>query len=246
MPTLLVINPNTSVDIDALLGREALARAPADVAVRVAGARFGARYISGEIGAAIAAHAALDAYAHDVAAHGVPDAVLLACFGDPGLAALRALSPAPVVGLAEAAMHRAAAIGPFAVLTGGAAWAPILERFAASLALPAPLLGVHCLAGSAGALAQASDADTQLAEGARAALSRWPQARALLLGGAGLAGRAAALHGSLPVPVLDNVQLALDAAFAVATQAGCNKHPVLEPGPWATLSPELHRLLAPP
>jgi Asp/Glu/hydantoin racemase len=172
--------------------------------------------------------------------------VLLACFGDPGLAALRALSPAPVVGLAEAAMHRAAAIGPFAVLTGGAAWAPILERFAASLALPAPLLGVHCLAGSAGALAQASDADTQLAEGARAALSRWPQARALLLGGAGLAGRAAALHGSLPVPVLDNVQLALDAAFAVATQAGCNKHPVLEPGPWATLSPELHRLLAPP
>ncbi len=52
----------------------------------------------------MAAHAALEAYAAAVAQGGAPSAVLLACFGDPGLFALRALSAAPVLCLAEGSM----------------------------------------------------------------------------------------------------------------------------------------------
>jgi len=50
--------------------------------------------------------------------------------GDPGLLALRESSPAPVSGLAEAAFMDAARHGRFAIVTGGARWAPMLQRLA--------------------------------------------------------------------------------------------------------------------
>src|SRR5215471_20167550 len=81
---------------------------------------FGARYISTRAAAAIAAHAALDALAEHVTGF---DAVYLACFGDPGLAALKEVSPVPVVGMAEASVRTACGLGGrFAIVTGGTAW----------------------------------------------------------------------------------------------------------------------------
>jgi len=178
--------------------------------------------------------------------------VLLACFGDPGLFALRALCPAPVLGLAEASMHAAAKLGPFVVLTGGAAWVPMLHRLAASLALPAPMLGVQALAHSGGEMAAQPDkAVDWLAEAGEEALRRWPDARALLLGGAGLAGLAAPLAGRLPVPVLDNVELALEEALRVALLPAASAalarafdaERTAEKGPWQALGPGLSALL---
>ena len=252
MPTLLVLNPNTSDAVSATLHRHAVAAAPPGGTVRVATARFGARYISDEVAAAIAGHAALDAFAAHVAVHGQPDAVLLGCFGDPGLFALRALSPVPVLGLAEAAMGEAAGHGPFVVLTGGHAWGPMLARLLPGLALPAPCLGVHTLAPGGGAIAADPDAGAELLRaGAREALARWPSAQALLIGGAGLAGFAARLAPPLPLPVLDSVELAMAAAWRVARQqrtppAG----PAADPSPastaaWTGLAPELARWLVP-
>lgn len=246
MGTLLLLNPNTSAGISQRLSVIAQAQAPLGVQVRVATARLGAAYIGSEAAAALAAHAALDAWAADVVAHGLPDAVLLACFGDPGLHALRALSPVPVLGLAEAAMQAAAAHGPFVVVTGGAAWVPILQRFARTLDLPQPLLGVHAVAPQGGALAAAPEAAAaMLSQAARDALARWPAARSVLLGGAGLAGMAPALAGAVPVPVLCNVALALHAAFAAACAAprAGGPAPAVDPGPWCGLSPELVSLL---
>jgi Asp/Glu/hydantoin racemase len=251
---LLLVNPNTSASVTALLlqaARQRAGRLARPPAVRAVTAPFGPRYITGELGAAVAAHAALEAYAAAVAPHGPPSAVLLACFGDPGLFALRALSPVPVLGLAEASMRAAAAQGPFVVLTGGAAWVPMLHRLAQALALPAPMLGVHALPRSGGEMAaQPAQAVGWLAEAGEAALRRWPGARTLLLGGAGLAGLAAPLAGRLPVPVLDNVELALDEALRVAAA----KPPpaaaqrlgaagVHEPGPWHGLGAGLSALL---
>ena len=253
MASLLLLNPNTSAEVSALLHREEIARCPPAVTLRVVNARFGPRYITGEIGAAIAGHAALDAYAEAVDEGEEPDAVLLACFGDPGLLALRALSAAPVLGLAEAAMQRAAAHGPFVIVTGGAAWAPILERLAVSLALPAPLLGVQCVQRSGGELAGAADAVPVLAQAAREALARWPKACAVLLGGAGLAGLAEPVAARVPAPVIDNVHAALDAAFALASDAAARAETAqrawpaaqlaLERGPWTGLGATLTHLL---
>ena len=49
---------------------------------------------------------------------------------DPTAASLHLGSLVPVMGLAEAAMREADALGPFAIVTGGAAWGPMLERLA--------------------------------------------------------------------------------------------------------------------
>ena len=96
---ILLINPNTTESVTALVADQAGAIAgDAATFVPVTG-RFGARYISTRAAAAIAAHAALDVLAEHVAGC---DAVYLACFGDPGLAALREISPVPVIGMAEA------------------------------------------------------------------------------------------------------------------------------------------------
>src|SRR3712207_2527340 len=83
---VLLINPNTSTEITDLLARHARAAAEPNVEILPVTGRFGAQYIVARAAAAIAAHAALDAFAE----HGRGcDAVFLACFGDPGLYALK-------------------------------------------------------------------------------------------------------------------------------------------------------------
>ncbi len=246
MKTLLLLNPNTSPEVSALLQRHA---APvvhaAGMSLAVTTARFGPRYITGEAGAAVAGHAALDAYAAHVQAHGLPAAVLLACFGDPGLFALRAVAGVPVRGLAEAAMEAASRHGPFVVVTGGPAWVPMLQRLVAVLPLAAPLLGVQAVARSGGELAADPQSAVQLLhDAARHALVRWPAARSVLLGGAGLAGLAAPLAERLSCPVLDNLAEALQLTLQ-ADQAQANPARDAEAGPWSGLSPQLARWLGP-
>jgi Asp/Glu/hydantoin racemase len=244
MRTLLIINPNTSDMVTARLQAHASAQAPAGWLVQGAQARFGARYISGEMAAAVAAHAALDALAHHASAHGEPDAVLLGCFGDPGLLALRACTRAPVLGLAEAAMRAAGRHGRYAIVTGGAAWAPMLERLARALQLDRELCGVHTVPRSGGELAaDPAGAQRLLRQACEQALARWPDARAVLLGGAGLAGMAAPLAGLLAVPVLDNVSLALDAVWSLPVSAQPDAVPAFEAGPWLAIDPVLEQRL---
>lgn len=244
MRTLLIVNPNTSAEVTQRLLAHATALAPAGWTVRGVQARFGARYISGEMAAAVAAHAALDAFAQHAAAQGEPDAVLLGCFGDPGLLALRACTRAPVLGLADAAMGAAERHGRYAIVTGGAAWVPMLERLARALQLDAALCGVHTVPRSGGELAaDPAGAQVLLRQACEQALARWPDARAVLLGGAGLAGMAAPLTGQLPVPVLDNVSLALDAVWALPAAADPQVTPTFEAGPWLAIDPVLEQRL---
>lgn len=167
-------------------------------------ARFGAAYIADEVAYAKAAHAALDAYEAFFNGH---DAVLLACFGDPGLLALRELARVPVVGLAQSSFEAVAQRGRFAVVTGGHAWAPMLARFARLHGLDTRLTGIHTIDWTGAQIAADPD-------GARDALVAAAQqgidagAQCVLLGGAALTGLAPSLQPRLSVPLLDNVLLA--------------------------------------
>jgi allantoin racemase len=110
---------------------------------------------------------------------------------------------------------------------------------------------VQALDRSGGELAADPEAAVPLlAQAARDALARWPDARQVLLGGAGLVGYAEPVAARLGRPVRCNVQLALDAAFQAARQAalGLTRRPTpaAEPGPWPGLSPELSMLLSTP
>ena len=206
MKRCLVINPNTTGAVTEIVVA-ACKRAQPGVQWEGVTARFGAAYIADEAAYAQAAPAALDAYE---AVHDGHDAVLLACFGDPGLLALRERARVPVIGLAQASFEAAARRGRFAVVTGGHAWAPMLARFAREHRLDERLVGIHTIDWTGAQIA----ADP---EGARDALVAAAQqgidagAECILLGGAALAGLALSLQPLLSVPVLDNVLLAAQA-----------------------------------
>jgi allantoin racemase len=245
MRRLLVINPNTSGSVTTLLQQHVQLAVGPDVLVHAVTARFGAPYIADEASYAVAAHATLDAWASALAQGELPDAVLIGCFGDPGLMALRDSSPAPVTGLAEAAFIEAARHGRFAVVTGGARWVPILHRLAQSLGHAKALAGIHTVAPTGAQLAANPEAARQLLKQAcQDAVRQWG-VQTVILGGAGLAGMAAAIQPDVNVPIVDSV-------VAGATWA-LRSHPVPAPRPtagfdvpWVNLSPELQALGAAP
>jgi len=206
MHHLLLINPNTSPSITALLQTHAQAAAGPQVQVTTRTARFGAPYIACEASYTVAAHATLDVWAAAM----VPgqnrfDFVLIGCFGDPGLLALRQVSQIPVTGLAEAAFMAAAKTGRFAIVTGGERWKPILERLAHSLGFSEQLAGIYTVTATGAELAaDPLAAQVLLARACGEAVRRWG-VQSVILGGAGLAGMAATIQPVVAVPVIDSV-----------------------------------------
>lgn len=205
MRTLLLINPNTSVSVTALMADVMRPVLGGDVELVPVTARFGASYIASEAAYAVAAHAALDAWAAHRAAGGRCDAVLVGCFGDPGVAALREVAGVPVTGLAEAALREAGAHGPHAIVTGGAAWRPMLERFAAANGLSAGLAGIHVVEKSGVELMAMPDGGAAELLGALQQAAA-PPVRAIVIGGAALGGIAQRVASRVDVPVIDSVQ----------------------------------------
>ena len=215
MPTLLVINPNTSASISALLQRHVAVAVGAGIDVHTLTARFGAPYIASEASYAVAQHTVLDAWAVARAQGLAADAVLIGCFGDPGLFALREGAGVPVGGLAEASFLAAARHGRYAVVTGGERWKPMLERLAHALRQDEALAGVHTVSASGAQLAaDPAGARALLVQACREAIERFG-ADAVVLGGAGLAGMGADIAPQLPVPLVDSVQAGADWARTV-------------------------------
>lgn len=211
---LLLINPNTSPDITAKVEVAARRAAAPGTTIATATGRFGARYITTRAAAAIAAHAALDAYAE----HGAEaDAIVLACFGDPGLQGLKELARQPVVGMAEAACLSAVALGRrFSIVTGGERWGPMLEEFVAAIGLGERLAGVETVAPSGADIARDPDAALALLADACCRTVDVMGADAVILGGAGLAGLADRIAARVPVPLVDGVTAAVRMAEAMA------------------------------
>lgn len=243
MRHLLVINPNTSASVSALLQSHVQSAAGLQVAVRTATARFGAPYIACEASYAVASHAALDAWAAALAQGGspAPDAVLIGCFGDPGLLALRESCPVPVTGLAEASFIEASRHGRFAIVTGGERWGPMLQRLAQALGHAQALAGIRTVAPTGAELAaDPAAARALLAQACREAVSQL-DVQAVILGGAGLAGMAAAVQDQVRVPVIDSVisgtrwALRSGATPAERQRPGCDVA-------WQGVSPELAAL----
>jgi allantoin racemase len=238
---LLVINPNTSSPVTGRLGEHVAAAVGPGVDVRLATARFGASYIADEASFAVAGHAALDAFATHVAMQGEPDAVLLGCFGDPGVWALREMTGSPVIGLAEAAMREAAAFGRFAIVTGGAAWRPMLQRLARTLGFAGALADVHVVAPSGAQLA----ADPAMALSLLRAACREAAAgaHAVILGGAALAGMADRLAPELDVPLIDSVSAGARAVVRLSNPPAATVRVSHGRAEWKGLSDPLLRRL---
>lgn len=150
------------------------------------------------------------ACARALARHPAVQAVLLACFGDPGLESLRAeCSGRPVVGLADAAMaDTAARHGRYAILTCGPDWVGLLERRAAELGHADALVGVWALPVNGRELALQPQR-WRAALQAAADAAQHQGAQALVLGGAAFAGLSLGIDSVLPQ--VDPLQVAAQA-----------------------------------
>ena len=205
---LLLINPNTTVAVTQRLLEFLQAELPNSVRMDAVTASFGASYIACEASHAVAAHATLDCWAQYLASAPAPDAVLIGCFGDPGLFALRQSSASPVTGLAEASYIEASAYGDFAVVTGGQRWKPMLARLAQSLGFEQQLKHIEIVQPTGAQLM--ADPEMALAcLGAACDAARAQGAKAIIIGGAGLAGYAERLQSTSDVPLIDSVAAGL-------------------------------------
>jgi allantoin racemase len=243
---LLLINPNTTAAMTDVLLREAQAIVAPDTTIIAVGGRFGACYVASRASYAIAGHAALDAYAE----HGAGcDGVVLSCFGDPALLALKEIALQPVIGMAEASCLTAAALGGrFAIVTGGERWGPMLREFVAGLGLADRLARVETVAPTGGEIARDPDrALSLLADACRSCVENHG-ADSVILGGAGLAGLAARIADRVPVPLIDSLAASVRMAEATVRlklrKPRANSFATTPAVETVGLSPHLARLLA--
>lgn len=233
---LLLVNPNTSAAMTA--GMTAAAQAVAGTGTQVVGRQpsFGPASIEGHFddvfGAAGVAEqvrlAASDAY----------DAIVIACFGDPGLDAARELTSAPVLGIAEAAFHAASFVASgFSVVTTMTRTCITAERLVQRYGFERCCRGIHGTDIPVLALERCGPETVARIEAAAQAALASDRSGAIVLGCGGMAGLCRTLQQRLGVPVVDGVSAAVKLAEALValglrtSKVGDYAPPL--PKPWA-------------
>jgi allantoin racemase len=207
MTRLLLINPNISDSVSALIRAEAERSASPGTTVEVVTAPFGVAYIETRFEALIGAYAAAQLAAEH---HTRFDAVIIAAFGDPGLGGLREALPCPITGLTEAALASACLLGGrfsiVAISQRIKAWYRetvqhygLDGRLASIRALDEPLADIGNVQGQQG--------DSLVALAERCVTE--DGADVIVLAGAPLAGLARSVASRLPVPAVDGVSSAV-------------------------------------
>jgi allantoin racemase len=211
---LLLVNPNTSVAMTAGMANTAQAVAAPGTLVVGRQPSFGPMSIEGHFddvfGAAGVAEQVKLAQGEGF------DAVVIACFGDPGLDAARELTTAPVLGIAEAAFHAASFVATgFSVVTTMTRTCVIAERLVLRYGFERSCRGIHGTDIPVLALeACGEDVIAQIEAAARTALAR-DRSGAIVLGCGGMAALCRTLQQRLGVPVVDGVSAAVKLAEAL-------------------------------
>lgn len=240
---LLLLNPNISDSVSALIRAEAERSASSGTQIDVLTAPAGVAYIETRFEAMLGAYAVAQMAGERF---GDADALVVAAFGDPGLAALREVSPVPVTGLTEAALASAALLGGrfsiIAISQRIRAWYRetvaaygMSSRLASIRALDEPLADIGAVQRDQG------DALVQLA---RSAVEQ-DQADVIVLAGAPLAGLARSVRERLPVPVVDGVSSAVRHAESLVALRGTAASNTARGGSFAPPPAKPHRGLPP-
>ena len=227
---LLLINPNISDSVSALIRSEAERSASPGTHIEVLTAPFGVAYIETRFEAMIGAYAAAQLAAEH---HSRFDAVVVAAFGDPGLAALREAMPIPVTGLTEAALASASLLGQrfsiIAISQRIAAWYRETVHACGFGSRLASIRGLDAALADIGTVQ--TDQAARLLQLAERAVDE-DGADVIVLAGAPLAGLARTLAGRLPVPLVDGVSSAVrHAETLVALRPGRARRGSFAPPP---------------
>lgn len=249
---LLVINPNISDDVTALIESEALRSATPGTELVVRTAGQGVEYIETRFESLIAAGAVAEIIAEysratpdggtadrmdrsprsAVDAPAV-DAVVVAAFGDPGMPALKELADVPVIGITEAALCAAALQGHrFSIIAISDRIRPwyleCVERFGLGGRL-ASIRSINESLNTIGSVQQ--DFKETLLALSRQAVAE-DGADVVILAGAPLAGLARELRGLIPVPVVDGISAGIRMTEAVVgLQSGPHRAGAFAPPP---------------
>jgi allantoin racemase len=207
-----IINPNTTASMTETIAAAARAVAAPGTEIAATTSQAGAVSIEGHYDEAMSIVGLVDAINWDPEA----DAYVIACFGDPGLLAAREIARAPVLGIAEAAMHAATFVTTgFSVVTTLERTRVIAEHLVRNYgmehhcrkvrATDIPVLELENPASKARAMI--------LAECEKAILE--DKSGAIVLGCAGMADLVRYLEAKLGVPVIDGVAAAVKFAEAL-------------------------------
>lgn len=233
---LLLINPNSTASMTDGIAGAARAVAASGTHIVAVQPSFGPASIEGHYDDVFAAAGVLEqlraAPARDA------DAVVIACFGDPGLDAAREASAAPVVGCAEAAFHLASLLATgFSVVTTLKRTCVVAEQLLLRYGLERRCRGIHGTDIPVLALEDGGDdVLAQIEDCARDALAH-DRSGAIVLGCAGMAGLCGTLQQRLGVPVIDGVAAAVKLCESlVALRLRTSKQ-----GDYATPLPKLYR-----
>lgn len=206
MPRALVINPNTSASMTEDIARTAASVFSAPWSCAVERASAGPESLESWRDYALAAVDVLPLVAAGGGSGNDSDGIVLACFGDPGLYALKQVASVPVVGIAEASMSMALlAGGRFGILAGREGSRPLMDSMARTYGLEARYAGCESLSMRVLDFEadRAATLDRLAAACARLALRG---ADVVILGCAGLTGYRDELRDRVPVVAIDPVE----------------------------------------
>jgi allantoin racemase len=208
---IFVINPNTSASMTAHLRRELEAVKGPATELSVVNPANGPRSIESALDEAHAIPHTI-ALVEEAARDGY-DAIVIACFSDPGLQAAREVVTIPVVGIEESALHVAAMLGHrFTVLTAKCERVPAQLEHVRGLGLESRLASVRPLEMSVLDMdADPARAKSRILDVGRIAVEE-DGAEVLVLGCAGLAGYGPELTATLGVTIVDPASVALKVA----------------------------------
>lgn len=210
---LLIVNPNISESVTALIEKEALRVALPGTSITTVTAPFGVAYIETPAEAAVAAYATLDLLAQHQSGH---DAAIIAAFGDPGIMEAKEILPIPVVGLTESALASAFLLGGrFSIVgisTRLGAW---YVKTVQDMGMSARFIGYRGLGETFSSIATVQhEAEQTLVQMCLDCVDEG--ADSIIMAGAPLAGLARQVARLVPVPLIDGVGSAVRMAEVMA------------------------------
>ena len=213
---ILLINPNSTQSMTDEIAQSAKSSASVGTRITAVNPDDGPKSIQGrEDGEACLPHL-YRLFDEMVTPSSQYNAVIIACFDDTGLYALKARSKIPVIGIGEAAFHAASILGPrFSTVTTLAGSAPVIEDNIRRYGFVGQSINVRA-SGIPVLDVGEQTANIIQAEAGRAASE--DECDVIVLGCAGMAGLAAKISLDVGLPVIDGVSTAV--AFCEALAKG--------------------------
>jgi allantoin racemase len=235
---ILVINPNTTQAMTDEIAHVARGAAAGGTEIDCISPESGPRSIEGYTDEVLAAYHTVDLVARTKGSY---DGYVIACFGDPAVAACREVADVPVVGIAEAAFHMASLVAyKWSIVTVLPRVKPFMEEVVHRNGMEHRCASIRCTPLTVLEIeADIERTKRMMLDEARDAIAN-DGAEAILLGCAGLGPIDKTMQEALAVPVFDGT------ACAVKLLEGLHGYGVTTAKVRAYLTPEPKELVACP